>query len=50
LIRALPASWSASRNSSAYAILMVTVCALACLGPTLRALLVEPTEALREEQ
>ena len=32
-----------------YAILMVGVCALACVVPTLRALRVQPTEALRTE-
>jgi hypothetical protein len=31
-----------------YATLMVGVCALACIGPTLRALRVEPTEALND--
>lgn len=33
----------------AYAILMVGVCALACVVPTMRALRVQPTEALRAE-
>jgi len=33
----------------AYAILMVGVCTLACVVPTVRALQVQPTEALREE-
>lgn len=33
-----------------HAIVMMGVCALACIGPALRALRVEPTEALREEQ
>ena len=32
-----------------YAILMVGVCMLACVAPTLRALRVQPTEALRED-
>jgi ABC-type antimicrobial peptide transport system permease subunit len=32
-----------------YAILMVGVCMLACVAPTLRALRVQPTEALRAE-
>jgi putative ABC transport system permease protein len=32
-----------------YAILMVGVCMLACLVPTIRALRVQPTEALRAE-
>ena len=32
-----------------YAILMVGVCTLACVVPTLRALRVQPTEALRTE-
>ncbi|MHB1328885.1 MAG: hypothetical protein ACYC2K_11855, partial [Gemmatimonadales bacterium] len=32
-----------------YAILMLGVCALACLVPTARALRVQPTEALRAE-
>jgi predicted permease len=32
-----------------YAILMLGVCTLACVVPTLRALLVQPTEALRTE-
>jgi ABC-type lipoprotein release transport system permease subunit len=34
---------------SGYAILMLGVCALACVVPTLRALRVQPTEALRAE-
>jgi hypothetical protein len=34
---------------SAYAILMLGVCTLACVVPTLRALRVQPTEALRAE-
>lgn len=33
-----------------YAMLMVGVCALACIGPTVRVLRVQPTEALREER
>ena len=33
----------------AYATLMIGVCALACIVPTLRALRVEPTEALSSE-
>jgi ABC-type lipoprotein release transport system permease subunit len=32
-----------------YAILMLAVCALACIVPTMRALRVQPTEALRAE-
>ena len=32
-----------------YAILMVGVCTLACVVPTLRVLRVQPTEALRAE-
>jgi putative ABC transport system permease protein len=32
-----------------YAILMVGVCMLACVAPTIRALRVQPTEALRAE-
>ncbi len=32
-----------------YAILMVGVCMLACVVPTIRALRVQPTEALRAE-
>ena len=32
-----------------YAILMVGVCLLACVMPTMRALRVQPTEALRAE-
>ena len=32
-----------------YAILMVGVCLLACVVPTMRALRVQPTEALRAE-
>jgi ABC-type antimicrobial peptide transport system permease subunit len=32
-----------------YAILMLGVCALACVVPTVRALRVQPTEALRAE-
>jgi ABC-type antimicrobial peptide transport system permease subunit len=32
-----------------YAIMMVGVCMLACVVPTIRALRVQPTEALREE-
>jgi ABC-type lipoprotein release transport system permease subunit len=32
-----------------YAILMVGVCMLACVVPTMRALRVQPTEALRAE-
>ena len=32
-----------------YAILMLGVCTLACVVPTLRALRVQPTEALRAE-
>jgi ABC-type lipoprotein release transport system permease subunit len=32
-----------------YAMLMVGVCTLACVVPTLRALRVQPTEALRAE-
>jgi putative ABC transport system permease protein len=34
----------------AYTIVMCGVCALACIGPTRRALSVEPLDALREEQ
>lgn len=34
----------------AYGIVMMAVCGLACIGPVVRALRVEPTEALREEQ
>jgi putative ABC transport system permease protein len=34
---------------SGYAILMLGVCTLACVVPTLRALRVQPTEALRAE-
>ncbi len=34
---------------SCYAVLMLGVCALACVVPTLRALRVQPTEALRAE-
>jgi ABC-type antimicrobial peptide transport system permease subunit len=33
----------------AYAILMLGICALACVVPTFRALRVQPTEALRVE-
>jgi ABC-type antimicrobial peptide transport system permease subunit len=33
-----------------YAILMMAVCAMACLGPVRRVLRVQPTDALREEQ
>jgi ABC-type lipoprotein release transport system permease subunit len=33
----------------AYAVLMFVVCAVACVVPTMRALRVQPTEALRSE-
>ena len=33
----------------AYGIAMMGVCALACIGPILRALRVEPVEALKED-
>ena len=34
---------------TAYAVLMMGVCMLACIVPTRRALRVEPTEALRAD-
>jgi putative ABC transport system permease protein len=34
---------------SGYAVLMLGVCTLACVVPTVRALRVQPTEALRAE-
>jgi ABC-type lipoprotein release transport system permease subunit len=47
------ASRSASATSvgllAVYAVAMLGVCALACIGPTMRALRVEPTEAMRAE-
>jgi putative ABC transport system permease protein len=33
-----------------YAILMLGICLVACVGPTLRALAVQPTEVLRAER
>jgi ABC-type antimicrobial peptide transport system permease subunit len=42
-------SWRITGVALAFALVMFGICMLACIGPTRRALRIEPTEALRME-